>query len=127
MISEKRIREIVREEIKKFIKEEEEKQKCEENTETVHHMVDSTELEHPDSYSTWIDYWESEKEELPKGYVCPSCKDPAQKDFVGGHVVNDNGDVFICPVCKKCNDKYKGNKAKRHKFTVNKSELLQLH
>ena len=89
----------------------------------VFHSNGSTSLP-PKGYKTWIDYWESKKGELPSDYVCPSCNDKKQNIFVGGHVTNEDKETFICPVCSKCNNTYKGDNACKHPFYVNKKWLL---
>lgn len=66
--------------------------------------------------SLWLSYWsETLGVEFPQsGYVkCDCCKEyHLITDFVGAHVVNTmDGETYIYPTCKHCNDTYKNSKA----------------
>ena len=88
----------------------------------VRHLENST-----DTSETWIEFWEENTgHEIPaKGITCPSCGE-TQTDILGGHVTDDaTGEVFITPVCRGCNSKYKNSQAFTHHFHVKEAYLVR--
>ena len=86
------------------------------------HAVDST-----DDSETWKDYWEENhpSHHFPsEPHICPSCLLTRNK-FVGGHIISD-GETYIIPVCKKCNDSYKNSKANDHFFYVRQEDMIRV-
>lgn len=95
----------------------------------VRHDVDTSDECAPNNLS-WIDYWKQETNncDFSAGSpICPSCgKTKPARDFVGAHVIDESNNKYICPTCKDCNSKYKGDNAKAHWFKVKKSLLLSI-
>ena len=116
------------------------KKPCEDTTEgtgeiekeEVYNVIGSENDEYSSEYDSWLDYWEKNKGEIVADpFVCPACgktkkkksydeKDEMTDGAVGGHVQNENGDIFICPICKRCND----GKENTPPFYVKKEILL---
>ena len=87
----------------------------------VHHKDGST-----DDSEIWKDYWEEHhpSHHFPSDpHICPSCLIERNK-FVGGHVVS-NGETYIVPVCKHCNDEFKGVKAEKHYFYLKTDDMVR--
>ena len=86
--------------------------------------------ESPRKYgSSWIEYWENVSlgKKIPE--VCPSCGClmSSKGGAVGGHILyenNQNGLVYITPVCDHCNKQYKGKNRTEHVFEVDESMLV---
>ena len=97
--------------------------------ERVRHDVDTSDECTPNNLS-WIEYWKQETNncDFSAGSpICPSCgKTKPARDFVGAHVIDESNNKYICPTCKDCNSKYKGDNAKAHWFKVKKSLLLSI-
>lgn len=105
-----------------------------EQEEEVCNVVGSTEDAPPSEYDSWLDYWEKNTSNTVQDFfTCPSCNKTKQikvlndkgemvDGAVGGHVENQNGESFICPICKKCND----GKGNTPAFRVSKEQLLPL-
>ena len=84
------------------------------------HAVGST-----DNSETWKDYWEEKhpSHHFPsEPHICPSCL-LKRKKFIGGHIISNNK-TYIVPVCKKCNDTYKNDKADKHFFYVRQEDMV---
>ena len=74
---------------------------------------------------TWADYW-NEKNELkfPNYKHTCDCCNTVQNEFVGGHVVSFlERNIYIYPICKTCNSRYKGEKSK-HLFKAQRKWLV---
>lgn len=94
------------------------------------HANTPTGQERPQKYGdNWRDYWVNVTigKKIPE--VCPSCNClmSSKGGAVGGHVVyenNQNGKLYITPVCDDCNKKYKGKERTEHIFEVDESMLV---
>lgn len=77
----------------------------------IKNATDTSSLQPPFPYSTWIEYWESRKGKLSEStlYRCPAsgCNSSVyRKDLDGCHVkkVNDpSKKTYIIPLCSSCN------------------------
>lgn len=78
---------------------------------------------------SWLNYWtEQTGRKIPLQMVCPCClKQCFNIQMVGAHVSDLNGNIYITPTCKECNDKYKNSKAQKGKFLVDKDKLVPLN
>lgn len=86
----------------------------------------------PDGGS-WIDYWKNEtKQDVPS--ICPCCGEETTEDnpIVGAHVIKNldsaykNPQVYITPVCRKCNSTYKGTHVLDTVFSVQSNYLCEV-
>lgn len=85
------------------------------------HAVDSTNDE-----QIWKEYWKDNhpSHNFPSPpHICPSCL-LSGDTFIGGHIVSE-GEIYIVPICKKCNDTYKNDKAKDHFFYVKLGDMVR--
>ncbi|MCX4291351.1 MAG: hypothetical protein OSJ36_06145 [Odoribacter sp.] len=57
---------------------------------------------------SWINYWEK-KTLLPIPKKCACCG-KISNDMVGAHVIDEEGNLYIYPVCRECNSRYKYTK-----------------
>lgn len=74
----------------------------------------------------WENYWEKQhpSHHFPsEPHICPSCL-CRKKKFVGAHVLV-NSESFIYPLCKKCNDTYKGKDADSHFFYITSEDKVR--
>lgn len=78
---------------------------------------------------SWLNYWSEQTGiEIPFQMVCPCCLKQCFKiQMVGAHVSDSEGNVYIIPTCKECNDKYKNSKAENKIFFVDKGKLAPLN
>ncbi|MCM1030339.1 MAG: hypothetical protein NC410_02685 [Oscillibacter sp.] len=71
---------------------------------------------------SWLEYWEKEScYPIPK--VCVCCGN-FSNDMVGSHLVDNEGNTYIYPVCRKCNSTYKNSNNK--KFEIPKIALVPI-
>ena len=77
----------------------------------------------------WIGYWEKKtgKSRYDREN-CPCCTKKVTEEnyWVGAHVETKDGQKFITPTCKECNDTYKEGKADEKWFIVSQDYLCQL-
>ena len=75
------------------------------------------------SEDSWLDYWkEHSSYSVPK--ICPCCKHESS-DIVGAHIIDEQGNLYICPKCRSCNSTYKNSKL-YYWFEVEKRILVDL-
>lgn len=72
----------------------------------------TSDLELPDGYSSWREYWSEEADficEDTTKYECPACKEAFLfKDFDGAHVqkvFDKTSKMYLIPLCGGCNHK----------------------
>ena len=88
----------------------------------VHHMGGSSHFK-PKGKSTWMEYWKDKWSEVqPYTVPCDSCNvGKPESEFVIGHIKDENGNEYLYPVCKECNDRYKNGQEADHYFFARKS------
>lgn len=77
----------------------------------IKNVPDTSDLEPPYPYKTWIEYWESKKGAIPilMKYNCPAigCTEECYRsDFDGCHVqkvADITKKMYIIPLCSRCN------------------------
>ena len=75
----------------------------------------------------WESYWEENhySHHFPlEPHKCPSCLEH-QSTFVGSHILVSEK-AYIAPICKHCNDTYKGGKADEHYFYVRTKDMVRV-
>jgi len=94
----------------------------------VKHMSDTSDLK-PKNFDTWKEFWEDAKKgEMTFPNIeekCACCNKPTDpKDFVGAHIKDRNGKMYIYPICNSCNSKYGKGKAESPEFSVSKEKCV---
>lgn len=70
----------------------------------VKNAKNTSNLEPPSDYDSWLKYWESHKQ-LSIFCSCKNCNNLAE---IGGHIercFSSKKKLYIVPLCKKCNSK----------------------
>ncbi|MDR1846950.1 MAG: hypothetical protein LBR17_02395 [Bacteroidales bacterium] len=84
----------------------------------VKNLIGTSDNRVPNDYSSWLDYWEKEKNQ--KANQC-SASDCSQSDnLVGAHVKkvgSDDNSWYIVPLCQSCN-------MSEREFLVNENLLV---
>lgn len=55
----------------------------------------------PEGFSSWIDFWNCKKGR--EATCCRCCSHNKKSDLKGCHVIDENENTYITPLCSECN------------------------